>query len=184
MANTNETITKELNEISDFVKVDPIINDTIKMYKFIPMNMLPITYEYSEDVVAELKNNEFFKNRWWEFENYYTEKFKVPIIQMDDVLKYYDKILFIDIRTQQEYESLKIKDSLYLGLQKNKYQDVTNNSLDKHNSNKFIVLIGNKNSTYIDHISHLLNKKIKFVCILQGGIDILELEEPNLLIKK
>jgi hypothetical protein len=185
MANSKETLMKEFNEISDFVKMDNIVSDIIKLYKSIPFSFLPIDFDYNEDILNELKNNEFFKNRWWEFENYNVDKYIVPIIHMDDILKYYDRILFVDIRTQQEYELQRVKDSLYLNsVGKNKYYDNTIQQLEKVNGSKIITLIGKNNTDYSASIQHLLQRKIKFISILQGGIDIVQLDEPNLIFKK
>jgi hypothetical protein len=176
---------KEFNEMSDFVKMDNIVSDIIKLHKFIPSSFLPIDHEYNEEVLNELKNNDFFKDRWWEFENYYTDKYTVPIIHMEDILKYYDRLLFVDVRTQQEYELLRIKDSLYLNsIGKNKYYDSCIQQLEKVNGNKIIVLIGKNNTDFNTAIAHLLQKKIKYLSILQGGIDIIQLDEPNLIFKK
>jgi hypothetical protein len=176
---------KELNEISDFVKMDNLVSEVLKIYKFIPYNFLPIDFEYDEAIFNDLRNNEYLKNRWWDFENHYTDKYQVPIIYMEDILKYYDKILFIDIRSQHEYELLRVKESLYLNIVgKNKYFDNTSQTLEKANGNKIICLIGKNNTEYNPIIQYLLNKKIKYLSILIGGVDIVQMDEPNLIFKK
>ena len=56
-------------------------------------------------------------------------------------------------------------------------------ALEKINQkkDKIIVLLGNKDSVYKDIIIILSNQNIKNVCVLQGGIDIIQLDEPSLL---
>ena len=49
------------------------------------------------------------------------------------------------------------------------------------NKDKIIVLLGDKDSVYKDIIIILSNQNIKNVCVLQGGIDIIQLDEPSLL---
>jgi hypothetical protein len=179
-----ETILKDLGEISDCVEIESYINGVINFYKFIPQSLIPISFEFNEEILKELKQNEFFKNRWWDFENFYTEIYTVPIINLEDAIKFFDKITFLDIRLQQEYEMLRIKDSIHLGLNKNKYFDSTMLNLEKNNGLKIVVIVGNKNSKYGDYTNFLLNKNIKFVVILQGGIDVVYVDEFSLIFKK
>jgi hypothetical protein len=185
MSNPKENIIRDLNEISDYVKIDSMISEVIKYYKLIPINLLPVSYEFNEEVFAELKNNDYFKNRWWEFENFYTEAYTVPIITVEDTIKFFDKVLFVDIRLQLEYENLRVKDSYHLTLGKGgKYQENCLKNIDQNNGNKIVVLVGSKASKYGEYVTFLLNRKIKFVTILQGGIDIIYLDEISLIHKK
>ena len=186
IGNSKETIMLEFNEFSNSIKVDLLMNEVIKLYKFIPHSLLPINYSYHEELFHELRNTEFFKDRWWEFENFFKDntEYNVPVITFEDVTKIYDKVLFIDIRLIQEFEYIRVKDSYFLSLNKNKYFDNTLNLIEKNNGNKFIVLINNKGANYKDKIMFLLSMKIKFVCILQGGIDVVFIDEPNLILTK
>jgi hypothetical protein len=185
MSNPKENIIRDLNEISDYVKIDSMISEVIKYYKLIPINLLPVSYEFNEEVFAELKNNDYFKNRWWEFENFYTETYTLPIITVEDTIKFFDKVLFVDIRLQLEYENLRVKDSYHLTLGKGgKYQENCLKNIDQNNGNKIVVLVGSKASKYGEYVTFLLNRKIKFVTILQGGIDIIYLDEISLIHKK
>jgi len=176
----------EFNEFSNSIKVETLMNEALKLYKFIPHSLIPINYEYHEDVFEELKNNEYFKDRWWEFENFFTDnsKYNVPVITFEDITKIYEKVIFIDIRNLQEYENIRVKDSIFLSLEKNKYFDSTLNFVEKNKGNKFFVIIHNKGGDYKEKIMYLLNKKVKFICILQGGIDVIFIDEPNLIVTK
>lgn len=176
----------EFNEFSNSIKVEALMNDVIKLYKFIPHSLLPINYEYHEEIFEELKNNEYFKDRWWEFENFFklNSEYIVPVITFEDVMKIFDKVVFLDIRIIQEYENLKVKDSYFLSLERNKFYDSTLNVIEKNKGNKFFVLVGSKGGHYKDKVTFLLNKNVKFICILQGGIDVVFIDEPNLIITK
>ena len=186
MINTKESIMIEFNEFSNCIKIDNLVNDVIRLYRLIPHSLLPINYEFHEDVFEELKNNEYFKDRWWEFENFFKDnlEYNVPVITFEDLMKIYDKVIFIDLRLMQEYENIKVKDSLYFSLEKNKYFDGTISNIEKHKGNKFFVLLNNKNGRYKESVMYLLNKNVKSLCILQGGIDVIFLEEPNLIVTK
>lgn len=184
MTNTKETIIKDFSEICDFIKIDLIIIEVLKIYKSIPHSLLPISNEYNEETLKELKQSEYFKNRWWDLENFNINKYIVPIISLHDILMIYDRIIFVDIRLQQEYDNLKVTNSLHLSLTKNKYYDNCISQLEKNNGSKIIVLIGNKNSNFKDCIYHLLKKKIKLITILQGGIDVIYVDEYSLIVKK
>lgn len=184
LSNSKETIIKDLNEFSDFVKIENFISDVIKFYKFIPQCLLPISHEFNEEVFAELKNNEFFKNRWWDFQNFFTEDYTVPIITLEDLIKIYDRVLFVDIRMQMEYENIRVKDSLHLSLTKNKYQEVCLTTLEKNNGSKIVVLIGSKSYNYKEYVDFLIARKIKYIVILQGGIDVVYMDEASLIYKK
>jgi hypothetical protein len=186
MINTKESIMMEFNEFSNCIKIDNLVNDVIRLYRLIPHSLLPINYEYHEDVFEELKNNEYFKDRWWEFENFYNDnkEYNVPVINFEDVMKIYEKVIFIDLRPIQEYENIKVKDSLFFSLEKNKYFDNTINTIEKNKGSKFFVILNNKGGRYKESVMYLLNKKINLICILQGGIDVIFLEEPNLIVTK
>lgn len=176
-----------INEFSNSIKVDFLMSEALKLYKFIPHSLMPINYEYHEEVFEELKKNEYFRDRWWLFENYYADNnlYNVPVISFEDVTKIFDKVLFVDIRSLQEYENIRIKDSCFLSLEKNKYFDTTISLIESCKGNKLFVLVNNKGADYKEKIMFLLNKKVKFVCILIGGIDVVFIDEPNLInIKK
>jgi len=49
---------------------------------------------------------------------------------------------------------------------------------------KIIVLVGDKSSNYSDIVSLLLQKRVKYLTILQGGVDIVNVDEPSYIIKK
>ncbi len=176
----------EFNEFSNSIKVEVLMNEALRLYKLIPHSLLPINYEYHEDVFEELKNNEYFKDRWWEFENYFLDntKYNVPVITFEDVTKIFDKVIFIDIRHIQEFKNIKVKDSYFLSLEKNEYFESTLNIIEKNKGNKFFVLINNKGGDFKEKVLYLLIKNIRFVCILQGGIDVIFIDEPNLIVTK
>lgn len=188
MGNTKDTIMLEfINEFSTSIKVELLMSEALKLYKFIPHSLMPIYYEYHEEVFEELKKNEYFRDRWWLFENYFSDNllYCVPVITFEDVTKIFEKVVFVDIRSLQEYENIRIKDSVFLSLEKNKYFDSTMNLIENCKGNKFFVLVNNKGADYKEKVMFLLSKKVKFVCILIGGIDVVFLDEPNLInIKK
>lgn len=185
MSNPKENIIRDLNEISVYVKIDTMITEVLRYYKLIPINLFPVSYEFNEEVFSELKKNEYFKNRWWDFENFYTDAYKVPIITVEDTIKFFDRVIFVDIRLQLEYENLRVKDSFHLSLGKGgKYQENCLKNIDQINGNKIVVLVGSKESKYEEYVTFLLHRKIKFVTILHGGIDIIYLDEISLIHKK
>jgi len=49
---------------------------------------------------------------------------------------------------------------------------------------KIIVLVGDKNCNFSDVISTLLQKRIKYLTLLQGGIDIFNVDEPSYVIRR
>ena len=99
-------------------------------------------------------------------------------------MKNYEKVIFVDLRLLQEYEYIKVKDSLYFSMDRNKYFDSTLASIEKNKGNKFFVLLHNKGGRYRESVMYLLNKKVKSLCILKGGIDVIYIEEPNLILMK
>lgn len=184
MLSSKETIMRDFNEISDFASIDGLIADVLKIYRFIPQSLIPFNHEFKEEELIELKNNEYFKNRWWEFENFNTEVINVPVISMDDCIKVYDKIIFVDIRLQQEYDNIRVKDSLLFKNSRGKINDACVNAVEKSNGTKIVVIIGNRNSDYKEPIQTLMFKKIKMITILQGGIDVVYTDEPSLIYTK
>jgi len=188
MGNSKDTIMLEfINVFSNSIKVEFLMTEAVKLYKFIPHSLMPINYEYHEEVFEELKKNEYFRERWWLFENFFADssKYNVPVITFEDVTKIYEKVVFVDIRSLQEYENIRIKDSCFLSLEKNKYYDATMNLIENGKGSKFFVLVNNRGADYKEKVMFLLNKKVKFVCILIGGIDVVFIDEPNMInIKK
>lgn len=169
----------------DQIDIDRLLSNSITIYKKTPQSFLPIYHEYNEEAIAELAQNEFFKNRWWDMRNFYTDDIKAPVIVIDDIIKYYNSVLFVDIR--KENKRIKVKQSIdfYEGVKANVDDDDEKYavSLEKINQNKdkIIVLLGDKDTVYKDIIIILSNQNIKNVCVLQGGIDIIQLDEPSLL---
>ena len=96
LSSNKENIIKDLNEITEFVKIDSLVREVVQHIKMIPQSLIPIQYEYNEDVLKELNNNEFFKNRWWEFKNFYCfnpVEIIIPTISIDDVTRFIDKVI-------------------------------------------------------------------------------------------
>lgn len=184
MGNTKDSIMLEfISEFSNSIKIETLMHEALKLYKFIPHSLMPINYDYHEEVFEELKKNEYFRDRWWLFENYFADniRYNVPVITFEDVTKIFEKVVFVDIRSLQEYENIRIKDSCFLSLEKNKYFDATMNLIENSKGSKLFVLVNNKGSDYKEKVMFLLNKKVKFVCILIGGIDVVFIDEPNLI---
>ena len=169
----------------DQIDIDRLLSNSISIYKKTPQSFLPIYHEYNEEAIAELAQNEFFKNRWWDMRNFYTDDIKAPVIVIDDIIKYYNEILFVDIRKENKTKKVKQSIDFYEGMNSNADDDEEKYSvaLEKINQNKdkIIVLLGDKDSVYKDIIIILSNQNIKNVCVLQGGIDIIQLDEPSLL---
>jgi hypothetical protein len=162
------------------INVKQLCIDSIELYKKTPHSFIPMFHDFNPTVIEDLKKNEYFKNRWWDLCDFYTDDIKVPVLTLEDAVKNYENIIFIDIR--QENNNInniltpKIKDALI-------YKNDT--ELDKHIenfNNKIILLVGNKQSEYNSIINILLNKKVKHICMLQGGIDIIQTDEQSLLI--
>ena len=162
------------------INVKQLCIDSIELYKKTPHSFIPMFHDFNPTVIEDLKKNEYFKNRWWDLCDFYTDNIKVPVLTLEEAVKNYENIIFIDIR--QENNNInntltpKIKDAI---IYKNDPE------LDKHIenfNNKIILLVGNKQSEYNSIINILLNKKVKHICMLQGGIDIIQTDEQSLLI--
>jgi hypothetical protein len=57
MNSTKDDILKELSEISDFVKIEPFISEVVKSYKIIPQSLLPISHDFDQEALNEMKRN-------------------------------------------------------------------------------------------------------------------------------
>ena len=120
--------------------------------------------------------------------NFYTDEIKAPVMAVDDIVKFYDQITFVDIR-KSITDNLKVKGAIMFT---DNIEDIVENDeedspsikqIKKANEmNKIIVLIGNKDTVYDKIIIVLANKDIKNLCVLQGGIDVIQLEEKSLLL--
>ena len=172
----------------DELNIEQLLELSVSMYKNTPQSFLPIYHDYNEEVIAELQQNEFFKNRWWDMRNFYTDEIKAPVMAVDDIVKFYDQITFVDIR-KSITDNLKVKGAITFT---DNIEDIVENDeedspsikqIKKANEmNKIIVLIGNKDTVYDKIIIVLANKDIKNLCVLQGGIDVIQLEEKSLLL--
>lgn len=172
----------------DELNIEQLLEQSVSMYKNTPQSFLPIYHDYNEEVIAELQQNEFFKNRWWDMRNFYTDEIKAPIMAVDDIVKFYDQITFVDIRKNIN-DNLKVKGAIMFidnieEIEDNDKEDTPSmKQIKKANEmNKIIVLIGNKDTVYDKLIIVLAKKDIKNICVLQGGIDVIQLEEKTLLI--
>lgn len=190
-----------------YTEIDEIINKSKCFSDIVPSNMLLLSNEFKEEILQELKLNSYYKDRWWTFENYYksnnydkNNNIFIPIITLEDVKLFINKVYFIDVRSKQEHELSKVKNSINfnisdylssneLDLDIHALNDVELNKSDcdaycnikNKSEDKLLVLIGNKNSLYKEADYLVLVKKVKHICMLQGGIDIILMDYPNLL---
>ena len=149
--------------------VEDIINETLLMYNNTPLSFMRLDNEFNEDILEELKKNEFLKNRYWEFIDY--KNYKLSIINLDEVISNANNIILINI-IENDNKNKKLKKLYSLNkLIENK---------EKFN-NKIKVLIGNKDCNIENVVNIIYNNEINKVCILKGGIEIIEMDSPDLL---
>ena len=176
---------KELSNIDEIISLlydiiynldmDKLIESVTKKFNEIPQSLIPIENDFKEEIIEELKKNEFLKNRWWEFENFNIEEIKSPVIFMNDLGKFLQNIILVDIRNKPEN---KIKNSI-------KVDELLNNlnieEIEKKYNNKIFVLLGEKETKWKEILLDLIKKGIKKITILKGGINIIEIEENDLI---
>ena len=139
------------------------------MYNNTPLSVMRLDNEFNEDILEELKKNEFLKNRYWEFIDY--KNYKLSIINLDEVISNANNIILINI-IENDNKNKKLKKLYSLNkLIENK---------EKFN-NKIKVLIGNKDCNIENVVNIIYNNEINKVCILKGGIEIIEMDSPDLL---
>lgn len=168
-----------------YANVETVVFKSKELLQMTPQSFLLLSSEFNPEILEELKKNQFYADRWWMFQNYDITEYFVPIIYMEDISLFFERISFLDIRPYQEYNLKKLSNSINLNLpevgEPNKRQLSSIETLKK--SEKIIVVIGNKQTSYRE-LSILVNKyKVRYVCLLQGGIDIIITEHPDLLSK-
>ena len=182
---TEETVIKELYGIEEIINLIYDIINNLDMNKLfdsvtkkineLPQSLIPIEDDFNEEIIDELKKNEFLKERWWEFENFNIEDYKAPIIYISDLEKFLQNIILVDVRNKP---GNKIKNSINVN-------DLLNNlsieEIEKKYKNKIFVLIGERETNWKDLIIELTKKNIKKITILKGGINIIESEESDLI---
>ena len=182
---TQDIVLKELSNIDEIISLiydiiynldmDKLIESVTKKINEIPQSLIPIENDFNEEIIEELKKNEFLKSRWWEFENYNIEEIKSPVIFINDLGKFLQNIILVDVREKPENN---IKNSI-------KVDELLNTlnieEIEKKYNNKIFVLIGEKETKWKEILSDLTKKAIKKITILKGGINIIELEENDLI---
>ena len=189
-------LTEYIPYINLFIDLDKVLHKAKDINFNTPQTMMPLTTEYkSEEIRKDLENNEYYKDRWWEFKDYWeieNNSINTPVIYLEDLSFYNNRIIYLDIRTSEEHDLVNIKQSLFFTI-KAQEDDYMSIKLDKiqtqiidkliNNENKIIIVIGSKDSNYFE-INYLLEvHKIKHMTILQGGIDVLFIDKPELINK-
>jgi len=170
--------------MTEYLNTEKIVAEVIQMKKLIPDSLVPIVSDYSEEIVSELSKSDYFKNRWWDLTNFNTDKYMLPIVNLDDVLTNIQNVCFIDVRLKADYESRKIKESINFNLnQKMNVEGLVKTFHNLNNSQKVLVVVGDKRTDYFDICQVLLKNKIKYLMILKGGIDIVYTDENSLIEK-
>ena len=182
---TQDIVLKELSNIDEIISLtydiiynldmNKLIDSLTKKINEIPQSLIPIENDYNEEIIEELKKNEFLKSRWWEFENFNIEEIKSPVILINDLGKFLQNIILVDIRDKPEKN---IKNSIKVDELLNK---LTIEEINKKYNNKIFVLIGEKETKWKEILSDLTKKAIKKITILKGGINIIEIEENDLI---
>ncbi len=184
LESNKEFILSGFKEMTEYLNTEKIVAEVIQMKKLIPDSIVPIVSDYSEEIVSELSKSDYFKNRWWDLTNFNTDKYNLPIVNLDDVLTNIQNVCFIDVRLKADYESRKIKESINFNLnQKMNVEGLVKTFHNLNNTQKVLVIVGDKRTDYFDISQVLLKNKIKYLMILKGGIDIVYTDENSLIEK-
>ena len=203
--NLNECLST-LKALESCVDIDNCVKYATVMSELIPRSMTIIVCGKE----AEYKN-EFYQNRPWEIPDELAQitKKKGFYISVFDLLDSKTKNLIIDVRTEKEYEECSIINSIHIRLENDKVNEVYIEYLQQKSRNLFnfetieekkifdestlesiksnffmIVIVGNYEKGESEKIFDILiERDIRNLCILRGGIQAAKLDAPDILKK-
>ncbi|KAL4432320.1 hypothetical protein ABPG74_011079 [Tetrahymena malaccensis] len=169
------------------------------LLKTLPETFLTLSYIQNENERNDYQK-EFFKDCPWEIPPMYSVLSKRPIFYASifDLLKQ-KHVIYIDIRTKEEYETVCIKSSLYAHFINGKVNEVVLQYLEKksnkltsfeniedNQSNEFmslLVIVFNyeKQQDMLDSVSQFLRVGVRRLVVLNGGIQCVQKDRPDLL---
>ncbi|KAL4478924.1 hypothetical protein ABPG72_019361 [Tetrahymena utriculariae] len=169
------------------------------LLKTLPETFLTLSYIQNENERNDYQK-EFFKDCPWEIPPMYSILSKRPIFYASifDLLKQ-KHVIYIDIRTKEEYETVCIKSSLYAHFINGKVNEVVLQYLEKksnkltsfeniedNQSNEFmslLVIVFNyeKQQDMLDSVSQFLRVGVRRLVVLNGGIQCVQKDRPDLL---
>ena len=176
-----ETLFLAVDALTEDIQEQEFIDYLMYLHSFVPTSLYPIyVTQLDEEMLNFLRSNEFYKDRWWEFVNFYTSEIFVSVINVEDFVKIFEDVKVLDIRDKIEFEKEKIVNSFNYstGLKKSN-KDILINMLKK--SAKVVVIVGGEKSEYYSVSEELIENEVKFITILKGGFDIVKMEKPDII---
>lgn len=104
-------LTEIIPNISKYVNIKKVVYYACEISRIPMQSSLILSSEFDVEIVDELKKNPFYAERWWMFVDFDSSKYVLPIIYLEDLNSKLDNVVFIDVRSPQEFSLLNISES-------------------------------------------------------------------------